>query len=183
METEQDLTQKELSRFKKIKWRRVNGLYFSYFEDKIEAFRYLQKIARRYAYSDAYTNKIKELVAEAQEDGIMLYPTQLGRWLREVFELEIVYKKETKGTTTTTLSYDTEVHDILNEVSAKVGRFSKSEFVNNLLRHHCGLDIEPLIVYLGDVDENPVSTMFFETEGGYTSGIHGVATNNRTKVY
>lgn len=168
METEEDLTGKERIRFNNIKWRRVNGLYFSKFEDKIEAFRYLQKVARRYAYTDGYTNQIKDLVEDAQQDGVMLYPTQLGRWLRDVFELDITHKrvKRSVGKTVTTLTYDTEVHKILNKVSSVVGTFTKSQFVNTLLRHHCGLDINELIVYLGDIDENPVSVMIYESRVG-----------------
>lgn len=168
MESEQDLTGKERMQFNNIKWRRVNGLYFSKFDDKVEAYRYLQKISRRYAHTDPYTNQIKDLVAGAQEEGVMLYPTQLGRWLRDVFGLDITHKKKrpSKKKTVTSITYDNEVHKILNEVARAVGIYTKSQFINTLLRHHCGLDIEELIVYLGDIDENPVSVMFYESKVG-----------------
>jgi len=173
-ETEDDLTGKERLRFNKIKWRRVDGLYFSKFETKIEAFRFLQKVGRRYAYTDGHTNKVKDLVKEYQEQGIMLYPTQLGRWLRDVFELDIKYHRGDKDrdTVVTTISYDKEVHKILQKVSKAVGQYNKSQFVSVLLRHHCGLDIEELIVYLGDIEENPVSVMFFVTYNGDTQAIY-----------
>lgn len=167
------LSKTDEMRMKKIKWRKVNGLYFSKFETKEEAYLFLKKIARRYAHSDAYTNKVKDLVKECQEDGIMLYPTQLGRWLKEVFGLNIEYKRSDRNRKYhTTLSYDLEVHKILKLVAEKVGMYNKSEFVNALLRHHCGLDIKELILYLGDIDENPVSVMFYKNYTGDTQAVY-----------
>lgn len=174
-EIKEELTGKEWMRFQQVKWRRAkDNKYFGAFDTRLEAFRCLQEVARRYGHTNKHTNKIKDLVEEYQSKGIMLYPTQLGKWLREVFELDVTYGRSdrTKNRKQISVTMDLELYKLYNQLRENQSIFSRSDYFNIIWRHHAGLDIDELIVYFGS-EEHPVSVTFFiDDENGECGALY-----------
>lgn len=163
----QQLTDKEYSRFRQIQWRRTgdNKLYFGAFETKLEAFRFLQKAVRRYAYGGRDSNKLYELCEEYQEQGINLYTNHFSRWLREIFDIEIKWSRSDrpKKKKQFSVSIDKDLFPYYEALKDQMSSWTRSEYMNHWYRHIAGLDINSLIVYFyneGD-KERPVPVTFF----------------------
>ena len=139
-------------RINQIKFRRHDdGTYFGQFETKEEAFDYLKELARRYKYSPLRVNTVRKLCREAQEDGIKIYPTQVGKWFREVFDVDVKYTgKSPEDRIITSLYMDNDLYSHLGRLQ-KHSKYLRNYLINTILRSACGLPIKPLLVYMDSV--------------------------------
>lgn len=168
--TERDEVRMDRLRFRKSK----NGLYYSAFKTKKQAYLCLKKFAKRYRHSSLHDNTIADLCESYQDKGIMLYPTQVGKWMRNAFNLEVKYTGagEPQGKVTTTMRWDRKLKEkYLDElVGDKVSQYKRSWFINTLIKKHCGMDTEEVLVFMDGKRINPdtkqrveqkVSVLFF----------------------
>lgn len=147
----------------KIKWRRhENGKYFGAFDTKEDAFDCLKTFANRYKYYTGHT--ITNLCQEYRDKGIMLYETQVGRWMKEVFNINIrntqprLVKKKTISFT-----IDEDLKDVVDNLVeyGGISHFKRSWYLNTLWRVHSGLPTEELVAIFPEGDEYPVSVLFY----------------------
>lgn len=174
-----ELTDRDKKRMGRIRFRRSNNnLYFSAFETKEEAYLCLKKFAKQYRHTELHENTVKDLCEQYQDKGIMLYPTQTGRWMKDAFNIDVKYTGagEPRGKITTTITFDKDLKDkYLDQlVGDGVSGYKRSWFINTLLKKHCGMDTPEVLVFMDgkriDPDtkqkvEQIVSVLFFEEKG------------------
>lgn len=156
-----ELTAKDRQLMKKIKFRRSHdGLYFSYFETKEEAFLYLKKLVDRYKFSPAHRNTITELCQEARDEGIMLWEAQVGNWIRTVFGIDIkpVGRPKKQGTENFVASISEDSYGRLRPL-AKMKLMSR--FTDSLFRANMRLPTKDLFIIM---DELTVWIFFYKGE-------------------
>lgn len=160
----EELTPKEQIQFSKIRFRRTGeeNKYLRKFDTKIETFRFLQKVARRYGHAGKDHNRLYELCDEYEKQGIKMYPHVLSGWLTDAFGLEIQWSRQDRPVRRKqiSVSISKEAYELYNQIGEGHGMFTRSRYFDSIFRHHAGLDIEDLIVYFGD-KEYPVSVTFF----------------------
>ena len=139
-------------RINKIKFRRAkDNKYFGHFDTKQEAFDYLKELARRYKFSPLRVNTVNKLCREAQEKGIYIYPTQVGKWFREVFDVDVKYTgKAPEDRVVTSIYLDADLHSHLGRLQ-KHSKYLRNYVINTILRTACGLPVKPLLVYLDKI--------------------------------
>lgn len=147
-----DLDGMDKIRIQKIKWRKVDGKYFSYFEDYEKAYLYLAWVAHRYKHSAKNTLLIKDIVDEAQSYGINLYPTKLGQWFRNVFEIDVYMAGGfTTEVNRRTKSFflDEEVIDVFKQLN-RHSKFLKTKYMNIICRFMMGLEFDAVVIIFED---------------------------------
>lgn len=162
--SEKELSNRDKRRLRKIKWRRgKNDLYFGKFETKKEAYLKLKELANRYKSTPVHKNTIKDLCEEYQEKGIYFYPTQVGKWLKQVFNITIKYPGygKPKQKKVVTWSIDKELDDVLSTIAKNMHK--RSWWMNTCLRILAGLPCEELLVFFEGVE----SGRYYEQEGYY----------------
>jgi len=155
-----------MSLMNKIKWRRVgkDQLYFSYFETKEEAWEYIKKLASRYRYTPTNQNTITELCQESRKKGIMVYEPQLGRWFREVFDIDIDSTRRPRtGKKNYVIRLLDSTHDHLKPLA---DQYMMSRFVDNLLRANIRLPTKDLYIIMDEI------TIWMFKEGKKVKAVH-----------
>lgn len=145
-------------RFQQIRWRRTDGGYFGYFDEPEQAYKYLKYLSVRYKYSDH--NTIKSLCEESAKYGITVYEVSVGKWFKQVFDLDIKMAGGPRSNRDKIeLYFDKEIINLVKQLHTH-SRFLKTEYINTLFRAFMGLPIEYLVVFF---DEIPVT--FIEWTG------------------
>jgi len=136
--------------------RRDNGLYLAKFETKEEAIEYINTLKRKYLYTPNPKNmSIRKLCRYAKNEGVVVYPKQLGIWFKEMgIEIRNVNPRPKKRYDKTfTLNED--VIEVLENYP------NQSRLVELGLRLVMGLETDSILVFLPvEKDEEPINIIF-----------------------
>lgn len=183
-ETIDDLTPKEREQFSRIRFRRTGeeNKYLRKFDTKIETFRFLQKVKRRYAHGGKDSNNLTELCEEYEREGIKMYPAVLSKWLQKAFEIKIQWGRDDRPTKRipVSVSMSKDVYEIYSQIGDV---FSRSEYLDMIYRMHAGLPFEGLILWIGD-DDYPVSVLFWiDKTNGECQALSMVSLDKSTRKF